>query len=690
MHKKLFSLALALAVLLMMPWNVSSLAASPQHHGKVHHGGITWPKGQALPSFSKPKHLDVVNIEKVPGDEKIMMATLEGIVNRKQPRIYLIEGNPGEGKYTWLNDINVPYTMHSSIWDVVNRYKKDIKGLIVYDPKETASINVATTMAGIKNGIVVSPELAKKLSAAPYDLPIIEDLRGKFTSDLQAYKWEFKNLWPKTTHRMLVGLNPTKSISLPKDNWKSFETVLQEKQQVRDSSNRKVYDLDLSKFLGKGSVYLRFQDAFPNDGWGPSVHQVTVKADGKVIAQFVPGTSGESKYLYDHGGSQVIGGAEGEHRFADAGSYFIYRFTPPKGTSKLTVSVDMWNEFNVSASNVQPVSSDAQTPYGFLRDYVVANRAMVFWLEPNKPEDHALFEKILSSVKPGTPYLGWFPNDVSGEFSGTQLTSEHGVYVLASDWFNNMTVFSGTHARMRKPKPLPKPKLKNKIYVTFTMSEGDNLQYVEHRMRQIWDDPGRGSVPINWTIDPVVYDAAPAFLGYFQRTETKNDLLIAGPSGAGYIYPNDWPNSSFDTYLKMTRKYMHRTKMNIAYVLNRVDNKDVGLSEQKAQAYEKLGLNGIFLNWEGQSKTTVLDNSLPQSVLMNSANTQDAINKIKQAASGWDGKSPKFVSVGILAWNNTPSDVKKIADALGSQFQVVRGDQFFQLVRQANGLPAGH
>lgn len=47
----------------------------------------------------------------------------------------------------------------------------------------------------------------------------------------------------------------------------------------------------------------------------------------------------------------------------------------------------------------------------------------------------------MSDVEPGTPYLGWFSNDVEGEFSSVEIASRYGVYVLADRWFSNLTVF---------------------------------------------------------------------------------------------------------------------------------------------------------------------------------------------------------------------------------------------------------
>jgi len=663
-----------------------SVGASAAADPAPSNGSVVWPKGQALPSFAKVKQLDVADVYDAPGDDKLLLATLQGIVNRTEPRMYLIE-NVEEGRTTWLNDLEVPYRVHDDYWAVVDKYIGEAEGIVVYDPEVPDSINVATTLAGLKNAVVAGPELAERLQAAPYGLDVVDDLRGKFEDRMDAYTWQYENLWSRTTHRMLIGLSPNTSVRIPPGLPASFRTILEEPTQERDARNRSVYELDLSSFLGGEAVYLRFDDAFPQDGWGPAVHQVTVKADGQVIARFVAGTSDEEPFLYDRQQSQVSSG-QGGHRFADNGRYFTYEFAPPAGTTELTASVDMWNQFKVSAGNVRPPSSEQKEPYGYLRDYAVANRAMVFWLESNVPEEKALLEKILSDVEPGTPYLGWFSNDVAGEFSSVEIVSNYGVYVLAADWFSNLTVFSGTRTTPAVAKPTKTPELENKIYVTYTFSEGDNFQYNQHRMRILWDDPARGEVPINWTSSPLLYDGAPAILEHYQETATENDLLIAGPSGAGYFYPTPWPDDTFPAFLQDTYSYLKKTGMTIPYVLNRVNGENMPLSASEAAAYEEAyRAPGLFLSWENRHGVELLNGSLPVSTMHGISTAQDGMRILDEAKAGWDGQSPLFVSLGLLAWSMTPSDVVALTATLGPEYEVVRADHYFSLIREAYGLP---
>src|SRR5258708_31942383 len=123
--------------------------------------------------------------------------------------------------------------------------------------------------------------------------------------------------------------------------------------------------------------------------------------------------------------------------------------------------------------------------------------------------------------------------------TGVTLCGHHASPVVAADFYSTGSVFAGgapapISSRITHP---PVPKVQNKIYLTLTMVEGDNAQYNQHRMRDMWDDAGRGAVPLNWSISLLLYDLRAAILGYYQRPATANDLLMAGPYGAGYTYP---------------------------------------------------------------------------------------------------------------------------------------------------------
>jgi len=61
---------------------------------------------------------------------------------------------------------------------------------------------------------------------------------------------------------------------------------------------------------------------------------------------------------------------------------------------------------------------------------------------------------------------------------------------------------------------------------------------------------------------------------------------------------------------------------------------------------------------------------------------------IAAASSGWDGNEPRFILIQAQPWQDvTPTSFKTVKNSLDSNHIVIRPDQLFQLIREANGLP---
>jgi hypothetical protein len=72
---------------------------------------------------------------------------------------------------------------------------------------------------------------------------------------------------------------------------------------------------------------------------------------------------------------------------------------------------------------------------------------------------------------------------------------------------------------------------------------------------------------------------------------------------------------------------------------------------------------------------------MPLATLMGVNDAASGQTQLAQAAVAWDGSAPLFVAAGLESWNMTPTDAKNLVESLGPQFQVVRGDTFFQMLR---------
>ncbi|WP_328992963.1 GxGYxYP family putative glycoside hydrolase [Kribbella sp. NBC_01245] len=623
-----------------------------------------------LPVFERPGHLHFGDVSTLTGNDQTLLTTLQGVVNRRRPELYFLFRD-GDVDARWLADTGLPRTRHANPLDLVKEYAGRVRGAIVWDPEVPDSLNVATTLAGLYDAVV-----ADAGQVAEHKLRVVQDLRGKFDDDrVKTYRWQLQNLFPRCSHRLLAGLPPTMVVDVANVSWRE---VARETRQIRDSSNRGSYTFDVSADLGADGVFVRFQDSFRDDGWGPSVASVLVKADRAEFASFKPGDAAEASYLFDGLNSSV--GGEG-NRFSDGSGYFIYQFKPPAGTTSLTVTVEMWNQYLVTATDTAPTRVE---PFPFFRDYVVATKTMVSWLPPNGPTGELLSE-IFQAVEPTTPYAGWFSNDVAGEWSGVDLAAQAGLEVLPADFYMNGTVHSGVVAPISSEvRPLKRVAAEKKIYVTMTIGEGDNVQYCQRRMRQLWDDPRRGDAPANWTVSPLLADIGPGLLSHYQRTATANDLLICGPSGAGYTYPGAWPAADVDAYMRLSGEYMRRTGMDLVYAYNHRENdKWVPFSEAIGKAYATYTpVKGIVQSWEA-GDLLVKRGGLP--VIGNFSPPGKAVeykDALVRHTAGWDGSAPLFVAAAINAWSWTPTDIAELAELLKAPLEVVRGDTFFDLLRR--------
>ena len=498
---------------------------------------ISWPSGQILPSFPAPaQNQDLIYLRDdiVSTDEMYLFASLKGIVNMTQPRIFSYEGDAfAEGAYTWLESLKLSYTEYSDPWYLIMKYLDEINGLIVYDPDQIHTVNLATMLAKDKKALIASPDLASRLTSAPFNLSVLTDLRGKYASKLEVYQDLCDNYWPNLEHRLLIGLNP-------------------------------------------------------------NVHKAA------------------------------------------------------------------------------------------LREYAVALGAAVVWLDPNVYDEFKILNNFLSGMTSGASFMGWWPE----EAVGVKLGSAKGITTIASDWSTNLTLHSSMPRSIGK-LPIPqKPELENKIYVAFIISDGDNLQYVEHLMRKLWNNPDRGSVPIGWTISPAMVDAMPGALNYYWQSSTENDNLVSGPSGFGYTYPNFFPDqSSLNQFVAKTEEYNKLAGLRVITIWNTITGGiDLDVGEAFAEyAPTTLGLTGQNTGAE----LTVYNNSLPGKPLTCNYcwNEENMLTHIGYGSEGWDGSSPRFIIIQSQPWQGAnPTTFKNIANSLNSNYKVVRPDHLFQLLRESKGL----
>jgi hypothetical protein len=137
-------------------------------------------------------------------DEAMAVACLQGIINRESSEVYVLSRkNPRpqfwldllsrDGRWLEGREIEPLPNLGALVHLAGNR----LKGAVVWDPAVPASINVATLIAGVEDGVVLSPEFAARYLPA-WHLPVVKDLRGQFTGaetgskKNDAYRWAIR------------------------------------------------------------------------------------------------------------------------------------------------------------------------------------------------------------------------------------------------------------------------------------------------------------------------------------------------------------------------------------------------------------------------------------------------------------------------------------------------------------------
>src|SRR5260370_39874471 len=71
------------------------------------------------------------------------------------------------------------------------------------------SVNVATTLAGQRDCVVVSPAQEETLQGPPHHLPVVADLRiYHWKRRVQGYLWAERNLLKSASPNLVAGLDP--------------------------------------------------------------------------------------------------------------------------------------------------------------------------------------------------------------------------------------------------------------------------------------------------------------------------------------------------------------------------------------------------------------------------------------------------------------------------------------------------
>jgi len=165
---------------------------------------------EIFPTIPKVKRLLVLrpNLARQETDFWIWLRAFQGLINRKEPHLYLICSSYGEKRSGepsslyeehWLDyyvkRFLLPVESLKDVDELIDLYKREIDGYVIYDNEKLIQTqNIAITLAGLERLLPIAPDQEHWM--IKHGIPKREDLRDKFNDNWDAAEWAIKNLWP--------------------------------------------------------------------------------------------------------------------------------------------------------------------------------------------------------------------------------------------------------------------------------------------------------------------------------------------------------------------------------------------------------------------------------------------------------------------------------------------------------------
>ena len=136
-------------------------------------------------------------------------------------------------------------------------------------------------------------------------------------------------------------------------------------------------------------------------------------------------------------------------------------------------------------------------------------------------------------------------------------------------------------------------------YVVIYMGDYDASSWVSQRTPDLWDHPSRGHLPIMWCISPVLAERVPHALHYIRSTASSLDYFAAADNGAGYMIPSiaesedarQGVTTRIDTWAKHCRRYYKRWGLTVSGFI--IDANGPAMGDRALDAYASFSPNGI-------------------------------------------------------------------------------------------------
>lgn len=264
--------------------------------------------------------------------------------------------------------------------------------------------------------------------------------------------------------------------------------------------------------------------------------------------------------------------------------------------------------------------------------------------------------------------------------------------------------YQSNFERYQNPRPKEKKVFNNKTkYFTFYGGDYDSAAWLKQHVKNFWNDPVRGTLPINWAFNPNLSERAPMVFDYIHEEMTDNDFFSAGDTGAGYVIPAAlYESCSLRELPDGSQKWAEHC----AYYYDKFDLDNTGfiinghypMTTEIMKTFAQFSPVGNFHNCANTTMASY--NGVPFIYLHNGVSGKPHAyeNSAKAMYNHIFGRMKDYNFAGFRYVCDSPSDVKRLVDRFLEyakeqnpeyDYQYVDTYTFFDLVRQSGQCEQG-
>ena len=565
------------------------------------------------------------------------VSTLQGIVNKQGPRLYvrLLDADD-----FWLDYLTAPggWLEHrtrvdiASIDELVATFRADFEGVVVYDPDVWATSNIASTIAGVESvpAIRYDPtpgSIYQQLVVKQPKLPVAGSLVGMFT-----------------------GQGTIPDSTTPSTGSKKCDAYIWAKEQYLDTGRCEPTEL----------------------GYYLDSYWLTNPTNGALTEHC----------LMNHDYLVRVGG-------------FIWDLSPwddeapqddptqPLGTDCNTLKSILLSAYNASGGD-DMIHVAGFVPWAFK-----------YTAHPGGSQ-HEPVPTEWQYARIASAYNAYMDADAAG-ISGMANASLFCQMPLPDRLLQNPQPSPRDLREMGYLSPTGG--VAPLTFLMFYIGDYDSAAWVYSQLVPVkWASPDRGLVPMGWAINPnLMMRMAPAF-DYCYRMKTDQDTFIAGDSGAGYVNPTQllpprWPSSlpgAGEAWQRHCLPFYRRFNYGITGFL--INGYSGQLNAETELLYRSFSGDGIMTQPLWMNGSNHLQNGMPVAEMR-----RDLPNDQGDAAAviHGDARAEQMQLLSYRTILKTPTYLRQIFERLTAEhpefaYEMVSPQVYFDLLRHTLGSDKDH